>query len=228
MSERLIDQYRGRGLSEPICCRPGTGRTLLVIGSLFVIVGLSVVILPFASPFDLPLLIIGPFLLLGILYAQLKAFLRCRRKGLLAFSDAGIYSSILDIEFSWDDIGPAWVERVDAGWGLSTSHVMFVVCSASSYKSQLRGTDRLQFRLAERRARTRMTKGRRRVIRAFAWLYKQPFAAEDYLNREDKLHQKIEGKHDAIAVCIPPSHRPGLTADEVIEIIETENARRQV
>lgn len=211
-----IEQFRKHGLARPIRARAGIlswlffilGAPFLVGGSLFALVkgGLFE---QAVGAFGLVFFGFGFLIYAGLL-------VRSRSRGMLAFSEHGIFHSLYGLEIEWRDVGPAWIYEVAAA-GSHHSDVMFVLRNTSKYRRQLGTLGKFLFAVMDRQASSRRGGVLETGIKAFG-----AFAGgADVGNTLEEMRQRLAQEDDATALGIPRIIRLGLSNEDVTEIINT-------
>jgi hypothetical protein len=211
-----IEQFRKHGLARPIRARAGILSWLfLILGGPF-LVGGSLFALVRGGLFEQA---VGAFGLVFfgfcfLIYADL--LVRSRSRGMLAFSERGIYHALYGLELDWSDVGPAWIYQVAAA-GSHHGDVMFVLRNASKYRRQLGSLGKFLFSVMVRQASSRRGGALETGLKAFG-----AFAGgADVGNALEEMRQRLAQEDDAIALGIPRIIRFGLSNEDVTEIINT-------
>jgi hypothetical protein len=211
-----IEQFRKNGLDQPIRARAGILSWLFfILGGPF-LVGGSLLALVTGNLFEQA---VGAFGLVFfgfgfLIYAGL--LVRSRSRGMLAFSESGIYHALYGLEIDWRDVGPAWTYQVAAA-GSHHSDVMFILRNASKYRRQLGPLGKFLFAVMDRQASSRRGGALETGIHALG-----AFAGgADIGNALEEMRQRLAQEDDAIALGIPRIIRFGLSNEDVTEIVNT-------
>ena len=148
----------------------------------------------------------------------LIVLVRSWRRGLLEFSNRGIYHGLYRLDLAWMDIGPAWIYSMQAG-GRMHEDVLFVLRNASKYKPALGKIERLLFEIMERQGRSPSGGALDSSLRTFSLVYGQPRAGEDTIDALDEMRSRLGSQPDAIVLPIPRIMRFGLSNENTVEII---------
>ncbi len=219
---KAIEQFRQTGLTPPIRTRAGiTSWAFFLLGGPFLIGG-SVLALLEGNILEQ---VIGAFGLVFfgfclLLYGGL--LVRSGSRGMLTFTERGIYHALYGLEIDWQDVGPAWVYEVSAA-GSRHADVMFILRQASLYRRQLGPIGKFLFAVMDRQAKSRKGGALEMGVRAFGTV---AGGGADVSHALEGMRQRLEQDDDAIALGIPRIIRFGLSNDDVIEIINTTVLRR--
>jgi len=147
---------------------------------------------------------------------------RAKKQGLISFSNAGLYYGMYDIEFAWDDMGPAWSYTV-----MGNTDVLFVLRNASEYQKQLSGFARWHFGLMERQFRSKSGGALDQGVKAFGMLFGELGAGSDAVRALENARLRLQAEPGSAVLGLPSITRFGLSNDETIEIINTVVAERE-
>lgn len=220
MPSQTIQQFRQYGLAEPIRAKPGIWAWLfLIFGGLF-LVGGSLLALLEGGPFEFLIGLIGlPFFGLAFLiYAN--TLIRSGQRGLVEFSEQGIYHGLYDIEVPWADIGPAWIFGIQVGMA-SNRDVLFILRNAPKYKAQLGSIERFLFTIMERQGRSQSGGALDMGMKTFGLVFGEADAGSDTVNALQEMRDRLKDDPNAAVLGIPRIIRFGLSNDDTVEIINT-------
>jgi hypothetical protein len=221
-----IEQYQRFGLAQPITIRPGVRYHLLLWGGGgFLMLG-CVLALTQRAGFEqamgaLGLLFFG--LALGIM---IFALVKSRSRGLCELSEHGLYMAHLGVILPWKDIGPAWCAVYEHQGG-RTKDVCFVLRNITQHIAGTRRIGRFLLRLSQRVAQSKSEGILVWGLRIFmkhadvSELYDQ-LAVELGLMRE-----AIQNQPDSSVFNIPVPLRFGISAEELVAILNREFAVRR-
>lgn len=220
MASKTIQKFRQNGLAQPIRTRPGLLSWLfLLLGAPFLIGG-SIFALTVGGPIEMLAGLIGlPFFGFGFLI-YLVALLRARRRGMLEFSDRGIYHGLYGLEIPWTDVGPAWIFAVRAG-GSEHRDVVFILRNASKHKSQLGSIERFHFGINERQSRSKSGGALDTGMKAFGLIFRDPDAGSSAVSFLEDMRNRLADDDNSIMLGIPRIIRFGLSNEDTVEIINT-------
>ena len=103
MASREIEQFRRHGLGSPICIKPGMRSYLFLLFAGPLLIGGSVLTLAKGGPLTFLADLIGLPLSAFACLLYLVILLRSRRRGLIEFSNRGIYHALYRLDLAWSD-----------------------------------------------------------------------------------------------------------------------------
>ncbi|SJN53528.1 hypothetical protein VR7878_00368 [Vibrio ruber DSM 16370] len=142
----LTEQYNKNGLAKPITIRPTYKMHLCLWGG-----GIFLLLCSFisAGSDDWILSIFGiPFFGLVLVVAG-SAIRKGKDRGLVQFSDSGLWLSTIATTLPWESIGPAWVNRTE-NEGRATDDVVFIVHNVDQYVVETNWITRLYLKLTKK------------------------------------------------------------------------------
>ena len=221
---RPIEQFREHGLSRPIRIGPGLRSYLfLLLGGPF-LVGGSVLALMQGGPVVFLAGLIGlPFFGFAFLI-YLIVLVRSQRRGLLEFSNRGIYHALYRLDLAWSDIGPAWIFSVHAG-GRVHADVLLMLRNVSKFRPALGTLERFLFAIMERQGRSASGGALDSGMKAFGLVFGEAQGSQDAVGALADMRRRLSNEPDAIVLPIPRIIRFGLSNEDTIEIINTVVAR---
>ncbi len=224
---KAIEQYRRDGLSRPIRFRAGLAFKLFFWwGGGFLMLGAVLMMLE-GGPVE-QVLGLAALLFFGLcLSIMLVAWVRGRRRGLLEISGQGLYMSHLGIVLPWRDIGPAWVYTVHQK-GFALKDVTFVLDNSSQHLDRLGPLGRFLFRLSGALSRSRkggaIEWGLHATMLAFDAGRGKRGQMDDAL---EMMRQAVLARPDAIVFNVPMVLRFGISAEDMLAIINAETLARR-
>jgi hypothetical protein len=218
MALRTIQEFRRNGLVRPVRAKPGLRSWLFLLFGAPFLIGGSFLALTDGGPIEFLAGLIGlPFFGIGFLI-YLIVLLRAGKRGLLEFSERGIYHALYGIEIPWADIGPAWIFGVRAG-GADHSDVLFIVRNASRYRRQLGSIGRILFGMMERQGRSKPGGALEKGMAAFGMVFGETKAGSETAAVLREMRDRLHGEPDTIVLGIPRIIRFGLSNEDTVEII---------
>ena len=146
--------------------------------------------------------------------------LRSRRRGLIEFSNRGIYHALYRLDLAWSDIGPAWTYALRAG-GRMHEDVLFILRNASNYKPALGKIERILFAIMERQGRSASGGALDSALRSFTAIFGEAGAGSDTVGVLNEMRRRLSREPDAVVLSIPSLIRPGLSNADTVEIVNT-------
>jgi len=219
---KAIEQYRRHGLSQPIRLKAGLAfRLFFWWGGGFLMLG-AVLMMVEGTPFEQLLGLFG-FLFFGFCFSiMLVAWVRGRRRGLVEVSRDGLYLSHLGIVLPWQDIGPAWVHTVYQK-GIALKDVTFVLDNASRHRDRMDGLGRLLFRISRAVSGSRKGGAVEWGVRATMMAFDAGTGMHRQMNEAlEMMRQAVLEKPDAIVFNVPMVLRFGVSAEDMLAIINAE------
>ena len=226
MASKTIQEFRRHGLIRPIRTKPGLWSWLfLFLGAPFLLGGSFLALISGGLIETLAGLIGLPFFGFCFLI-YLMVLLRSGKRGLLEFSEQGLYHGLYRFEIPWADIGPAWIFGIRAGGG-KHSDVVFILRNASKHKSQLGTVERFLFGIMNRQSHSKKSGALDKGMTAFGLLFGDLDAGSSTTNALQEKRDRLQGDDDAVVLGIPRLIRFGLSNEDTVEIINTVLMRHQ-
>ena len=220
MASTAIQEFRRNGLVRPIRTKPGIRSWLFLLFGAPFLIGGSFLALTDGGPIEFLAGVIGlPFFGIGFLI-YLAVLLRAGKRGLLEFSDQGIYHALYGIEIPWADMGPAWIYGIRAG-GVDHSDVLFILRNASRYRRQLGSIGRFLFGIMECQGRSKPGGALEKGVAAFGMVFGEAKAGSETAAVLQEMRDRLSVEQDTIVLGIPRIIRFGLSNEDTVEIINT-------
>jgi len=220
MASREIEQFRSHGLGSPICIKPGLRSYLFLLFVGPLLIAGSILALAKGGPLPFLAGLIGLPLSAFAFLLYLVVLLRSRRRGLIEFSNRGIYHALYRLDLAWSDIGPAWTYSLRAG-GRMHEDVLFILRNASNYKPALGKIERILFAIMERQGRSASGGALDSALRSFTAIFGEAGAGSDTVGVLNEMRRRLSREPDAVVLSIPSLIRPGLSNADTVEIVNT-------
>ena len=224
---KAIDQYRRHGLERPIAFRAGIWFHLLLWGGgSFLLLGCLVGLA--RGGFRAQAVVAFGLLFFGAaLGIMLVAWFRSKARGLLELSKEGVYLSHIGIVLPWEDIGPAWISNVTHAGG-TTKDVLFLLQNTSQHKRSADALGRLLLNLSKGVSGSKAGDGVDWSLRALLLAIGATGQSRSQFARElEKMRNSLAEAPDATVFNMPVPLRPGISAEDLVGILNSEVARRR-
>lgn len=221
-----IEKYQRFGLETPITFRAGVKFHLLLWGGgSFLILG-CIMAMADGDVFEQ---FIGAFglvffgLALGIL---IFALLRSGSHGLFEISKEGIYMSHIGVVLPWEDIGPAWI-FISKHQGGKTKDVLFVLRNLSRHSARMGSIARLLMRISKKVAHSESGGSVEWGLKTIFFAADADSDVYDQLSSVlDRMRNSVIGEADTTVFNVPVPLRFGVSAEDLLAIINHEVASR--
>jgi hypothetical protein len=221
-----IEQYRSRGLREPIRIHAGLRfHALLWGGGGFLMLG-SVIAMEEGGELEQMIGAFG-FVFFGVcLSILLYALVRGGRRGLLEISGDGLFMSHIGIVLPWRDIGPAWIQTVRQS-GMAIEDVGFVVRNADQHMDRMGPVGRFLFSVSRMLSRSRKGGVLDWGLHGFLAAADAGFGSHRQMGDAlEKARTMAMADPGAVVFNVPVPLRMGISASDLLGIINAEMLSR--
>lgn len=219
-----IEQYKRRGLAHPIKIRPSLKMHMLVWGGGPLLLGGSVMMLLSSELMTQLIGLLGLIFFGSAIIIIASAVISSRQKGLVEFSQDGLWLSTLRTTLPWQSIGPAWIHTT-AHEGGTTNDVVFIAKGVDRYSSELSLIPRIHLKLMKRTLKV----GTGGVIDAGLEVLFELLGNEEAFDElsDQMADARDAAQHDqtAILLNIPVPFRLGIDPKELVAIINSEHSK---
>lgn len=225
MSMTPYEQYKKNCLSQPISIKPSLkthalvwgGAPALLVGSFIASVG-----------DDLKTQIIGGIgvIFFGCAFVLLaSALLRSRSKGLVEFSDDGLWLATLGATLPWCAIGPAWINTTKHA-GRKTEDVVFIAKEIDLHTADINFLSRLQLKRMKRTLDVGKGGYLDFGLKPLFNIADDENAFEDLVKQIEYARAQAQSDPTAVLLNIPVPFRIGIPPHELVAILNSELSKR--
>ncbi|ASA54635.1 hypothetical protein [Vibrio gazogenes] len=215
------EQYKKNGLSKPIALKPTLKMHLLVWGG-----GLFLILCCFQAlrDNDIKMNLIG---ILGMVFSGfalalfVSVLFRGRDKGLVEFSENGLWLSSIGITLPWHAIGPAWINTTSHDGG-KTDETVFIVKGIDNYTSDVGLFSRIFIKLLKRTLNIGKEGGIDFGLDSLLYLLDSRESFDEIAEQMAFVRQQTGDDPSAILLNIPAPFRVGISSNELVAIINSE------
>lgn len=218
----IPEQYATTRLNPPITIRANWKLHFLLWGGGALLLAACVFALFAGDDYKIQIVAaIGiPFFGLCLIFGGAGVW-RGQKRGLVAFSEQGIWLSALGVEFPWKIVGPAWVMHIKHAGGES-HEVFFVVRNVSLHTSELDFVGKLFLRIAKKS----LSVGKGGVVdwglNAFLSLGGDSHSFDELASNMEEMRDRMSNDDDAFAMSIPTPYRIGVPPEQIVALINSE------
>ncbi|WP_299011913.1 hypothetical protein [uncultured Shewanella sp.] len=221
----FINQYQQQGLTKPISIKPTLKmHALLWGGGAFLLAGCGVALL--SEELKTQLIGLGGGLFFGFaIIICVSALLRSHSRGLVEFSQDGLWLSTLGVTLPWHSLGPAWV-NVTKHDGGKTKDVVFIVKDIDRYITNLSFIPRIHLRLLKRTLDIGKGGSIDLGLEALFHFLDEKSAFKKLTHQLEYARDQAQSNPSVILLNIPVPFRLGINPQSLVAIINVEVSKQ--
>ncbi len=134
--------------------------------------------------------------------------------------------SNIGLVFPWNDIGPAWIATTKKQ-GVTTKDVVFLLRNVSEHTKQMGGMARLLMKMSKKVAHSKSEGVVDWGLKSIMFATDADDKIQTQLSRElERVRDSVIDNPDVTAFNVPLSFRFGISAEDLVSIINSEVAKK--
>ncbi len=221
------EQYEKHGLSQPIRIKPSLKmHALLWGGGLFLLIGCFLALSD--DDFKMQLIGVGGGIFFGFaLTLFASALSRSKSKGLVEFSEDGLWLSSLGTTLPWHSIGPAWINTTKHAGG-KTDDVVFIAKGIDRYTSDVDFFSGIHLKLMKRTLDLGKGGAIDFGLETLFNLSDDKDSFNDLTTQIEYARNQAQSDPSAILLNIPVPFRMGINPNELVAILNNELSKQTI